>query len=175
MGLDARGQVRPLERQLASQPPNIYSANCSQVRGTFLAVTVVHSRQETLRKGKGEEAGMWFWRQINTISYARNKLKRLSGKTMIPSAKRENQRKIHFKRNLFLPLGSQSTMTIIFSVKSFSLWAFPPFQTLAQSRFLTALSILLPKENPRIFQVDPFIPGNDNCKTFTIFCPSVPK
>ena len=41
-----------------SWPPNIYSANCSQVRETFLAATVVHSRQETLRKGKGEEAGM---------------------------------------------------------------------------------------------------------------------
>ena len=44
-----------------SWPPNIYSvlsANCSQVRGTFLAATIVHSRQETLRKGKGEEAGM---------------------------------------------------------------------------------------------------------------------
>lgn len=30
----------------------------SQVRRTFLAVTVVQSRQETLRKGKGQEAGM---------------------------------------------------------------------------------------------------------------------
>ena len=58
MGLGARGQVRPLE---SSWPPNIYSvlsANCSQVRGTFLAAAVVHSRQETLRNGKGEEAGM---------------------------------------------------------------------------------------------------------------------
>lgn len=46
---------------------------------------------------------MWFWRHINTISCARNKLKRLNGKTPISSAKRENQRKIHFNRSLLLP------------------------------------------------------------------------
>lgn len=100
-------------------PPNIYSvlsANRSQVRGTFLAATVVQSRQDTLRKGQGEEADMWFWRQINTISCARNELKRLSGKTMIPSAKRENQRKIHFKRNLLLPLAARAR-------QSYSLWS----------------------------------------------------
>lgn len=54
-------------------------------------------------KKRQEEADMWFWRQINTISCARNKLKRLNGKTPISSAKRENQRKIHFNRSLLLP------------------------------------------------------------------------
>ena len=114
-----------------SWPPNIYSvlsANCSQVRGTFLAATVVHSRQETLRKGKGEEAGMWFWRQINTISYARNKLKRLSGKADSFCQERKTKGKFILKETFYFPLAARAPWQSYFLWSPFHYGLFHPFK-----------------------------------------------
>lgn len=117
VGLDPRGQVRPLERRLASRHLLCVASHLLPGEGNVFGSNRSTQQARGLKKRQGEEAGMWFWRQINTLNCARNKLKRLSGETRMPSAKRENQRKIHLKRNLLLPLAARAQW------QSYFLWS----------------------------------------------------
>lgn len=107
----------------------------SLVRRILFVVTAVHSRQETLGKKKKKkererrQACDSGDKKINTISHARGKLKRISGKTASFCQERK-PKEIYLKRTFYFPLAKPMTDT--FSVKSLSLWIPLNFQTLSQ-------------------------------------------